>query len=310
MKKIKPYLKPRVFVAAIIWIVTCAVLYYIEYKLYAGAIYTGVGFLILYAPMSFLFWALFWRNIDKEEKNQAPATVIIAVLLCVAIIVILIVGENFFLNFLCWEMMALASVSVIVTIIEKRQQKKLISRYYSNSISVVYSAFLLAALLYLLIMRPTAVDGARQALINAGYVDLTFIGRISDEAWNGYHASADIPARENRLGAYVFSYEPEGRERRVFVDVESGEFIMEIDMEEYYNSRTTPQPGDNPIPTSSAPNLELYPQEEPDSGATENPAASSADLELFSTGSPALSSDETPVTTANPKASSPNLEIE
>lgn len=245
MEKIREYLTPRLYCAAGIYLAALAVIYVIQFWLYAGAVATVFYYVLIYPPLFLLAYFGIGKN-RKKRNDRAEARargfgIGAAIMLAgCAMVTYNLISSGNHQRLASWQIIAIVVALAIVALMEKKlierdiEEKSRadiagtgetgekgkdvdISHYPTrvNYVIIVFSLLLLVTLSFLLITRPTTVNDARRVLDRNGRFDMTFERHDPPEA-------ESLPDGAGPLGAYCFS---EVGGRSVWVDVKSGRIL-------------------------------------------------------------------------------------
>jgi len=124
----------------------------------------------------------------------------------------------------------------IVDTIEKKYHGKPRDRISANAMSVSCIMLLLTTLLYLQLAGFYTVSDSKKMLVDKGFEDPLYVTHYREMYWVDVYdidniSRRDYKDKDDRLGAYYFEATKDGKKYRIFVDVESGELIRQVEFE-------------------------------------------------------------------------------
>jgi len=244
VEKIKSLINPGVIIAFLIYVFTVVVLYFVEYRLFGGAVTT---FIIVYAIVLPILGLL--HKVKKPRKIEWSKLVRIVELIvicvtffnCVLICAFIFMIPASEMNLNQLHLLAIAVAFIITTVMEKQKNGKfkLINPFRSGIVSIVYSMILLSTLVFLLFFSPTTVYNSKQMLNDHGFQESHYVsnqkgGYVITHSYIQTGRESEVSDKElyDRYGAYLFKGLKDGREYGIFVGVSSGELIAKFDLEE------------------------------------------------------------------------------
>ena len=248
MEKIKKHLTPNVLAAIILFLVTSAALYIIEYVLYARAVATVFFYVSIYPPLFILLYIIFGNRTPRvfgprrsQEHTEALTKLRVyimyaALAVCTVLIYYYVLAKNIH-RLPSWQILALVTGVVIIAAMQRLRADISGIRLVAYALSIIYSLLLIVTVLFLLITGPTTVAGAKKVLADNG--------QQSQYPYFYCHCLPDsatylLPDGTGRLGAYLFSdvppdpsggraeYTTDAVKNGVYVDVESGDIIGHV----------------------------------------------------------------------------------
>lgn len=205
-----------------------AVLYWLEYRVYGGAIRFHVA---LYGPICLL--NLFFQRLIKPREPQLDhqaQTAIVAVLCGILALAIWLNRAPYaVLTYHTLALLAALAVSLIISRNQYRRTGKLRSdrRFGENlGIAVLLTA---VSLLYVACVKPVTVAQAEEAIRLQGDRIVELYGHLSPGLAHSLTGTQPLQEEGDRRGldVYWFVVERDGALRDVFIDLMDGEIIAE-----------------------------------------------------------------------------------
>ena len=222
MERVKKRLNPRVVRAVLIFIITCAALYIVEYVIYARAVATVFIYATVYPPIFVLMYYIFGKRRQKKEQpeefTKARINVAYMVLACFYVFYILYMLTGNTMRLSGWQILAVFTAFVIIALLHKNRGQNFDINFSADAASIVYSMILIVTAIFLIVTRPLTVAGAKKILEESGRRNVSFVTHYPPE-----EELTDAGARS--FGVYSFVYESGGAS--VYVDVASGSITEE-----------------------------------------------------------------------------------
>ena len=216
MQRLKSYLTPCTVIAVFIYILTCAVLFAVEYIMYRRAIETVFSYALITPPLAVLVYALF--GVREPSQTHKKSTGMLALASGGVVAAYFIFNTDHFLRLTSWQIIAVLFVVGIVFILERWRNIKPAAKLAAVAVILVYSALLASTVLFLGITRPVTVDAAKQALNDSGYQTTSFVTHCPAGSDSDF-----LTGKPGYLGAYSFFNVTNSK--NIYVDVASGEII-------------------------------------------------------------------------------------
>ena len=216
MRRLKSYLTPCAMTAIVIYILTCAALFAVEYIIYRGAIGTVFSYALVTPPLAVLVYSLF--GVREPSQNHKKSTGMLALASGGVVAAYFIFNTDHLLRLTSWQMLAALFAVGIVYILERLLGIKPIARLAAVAVILVYSALLASTALFLGITRPVTADTAKQILMDSGYQNPSFVTHCPAGPDSDF-----LTDKPEYLGAYSFFNVTDSR--NVYVDVATGEII-------------------------------------------------------------------------------------
>jgi len=211
---------PRANIAIVLYIITSAALYAIEFKMYSRAIETVFTYVVVYPPLFLIGYLVFGkrpmkRKDRKELRAKAMGMVGAIVLVGCALVVYNYLSGEKYRSLIDWQILAIVAAVAVVGLLESKRDEIVRKVLKVDYISIIFGALLLATVMFLLITRPYTVAGAEKMLAGYGRQDAVFEEH--------YPQGSQLPqGTDGPLGAYLF-VGADGD--RFLVDVASGELL-------------------------------------------------------------------------------------
>jgi len=216
-------LNSHIYAAFILYVVTSAALYVIEYKMFAGAIETIFMFVSVYPPLFLIGYLIFGKRPLKRDRKELRAKAMGMVGTMVLVVCGLVVYNYFsgddYRHLANWQILAIVIIIAVIGLLESKKIAVAIRILRVDYISMLFTAILLATVVFLLATGPYSVAGAESVLAGAGRQDAVFEGHYPQ-------GSEFLEETGGPLGAYLF-VGADGE--RVLVDVASGELLVASD---------------------------------------------------------------------------------
>ena len=247
MERLKENLKPRNFISAAIYLVTCAVLYIVEYRVYAGALQTVFVFALVYPPV-FVLLALIRGKSERKEPGKISRTLGYVVAGLVLVGAVFFVFRSLFPYYsqrlFGWQLLSLIPSAVALMIIEITQHGKLGAKYGAYGVGIIYSILLACTVVFTLVAGPSTVTDGKDTLLENGYDNPSFVTHFSDRFSMAFLATGEYPesitsSLGNGPGVYLFTGRRDDKDFAVFIDTGSGIVLEQLDLQEYGLLRNT-----------------------------------------------------------------------
>ena len=221
MEKLKGYFSNiHISLAAALYIVTCVVLYIIEFVLYDRAVITVFWYVLVYPPL-FLIGHLIYRNRKAKRDRKEIRARMMGLFGTIVLVVCVVVGYNFisgseYRDLSTWQILGIVMTVAAFGLLESKRddmEKKVLRVDY---ISITFATLLVFTAAFLLITAPRTIGGAERLLAAQGRSDAVFAEHHKPE-------SESLPESAGPIGAYLFKT-ASGAD--IWVDVASGD-IME-----------------------------------------------------------------------------------
>ena len=210
----------HIYAAFILYVVTSAALYVIEYKMFAGAIETIFMFVSVYPPLFLIGYLIFGKRPLKRDRKELRAKAMgmvgtMALVVCGLVLYNYLSGDDY--RYLVnWQILAIVIVIAVIGLLES---KKFITAHRIlrvDYISMIFASLLLTTVIFLLATGPFSVAGAENVLAGVGRQDAVFEEHYPQ-------GSEALQEAGGPLGAYLF-IGADGE--RFLVDVASGECLV------------------------------------------------------------------------------------
>ena len=241
MEKLIRQVNPRHVIAFIIYAVTCAWLYAIESRLYAGALKTVFFYALVYPPLFLLSHKAFDKRFVKKERSKTRKAVnnAVAFIVYAGIMVagwFLMYKDSYTQRLAFWQLVSVFPAFCLILFFEEQRYGNAKTGLRASAVSITYSLIFLATALFLLITKPASVNGARGILLDQGYENPAYVSYYPTADIIGLFITGDPPTgwppdSEDKLGVYLFSGNQDGRDYGVFIDVDSGGTVTRLDLE-------------------------------------------------------------------------------
>ena len=212
-------------IAGGIYIATCVLLYFIQYRLYGGAVETRLLGFVLAPLLGVAFWLA--RDEDKLGTTRGNARWAKLGVALQILLVLIAIGANLYLiGANPYQIISYFYLSMLVAVIaiEVYRHTKGIKRVKASQIlALAYAAVICCALLYLAIAAPCTVSGAQKQLMAAGYEEIEYKGNYAAQLPAVMMETGQIPSEP--LGVYLLRAYKDGQIQGVFVGVVSGEIV-------------------------------------------------------------------------------------
>ena len=221
-ERLKSFLTPRVFIAIFLWAVTCAALYFVEFRMYDRAVKTAFIYALIIPPVQALGWLSSGERKKKEvserrKKIWFAVWIIVLTGLAATMWLLLIRSPSLWLTGL--QSLAVIIANLPFAILERRRGES--AKYTASSASCTFAAILLATGMYLLIAAPATIAGAERTLCDEGYQVNKYAGYMPPNTNKMY--GNIFPGDWNvEMGAFSFNVELGGEGYRIYVDVKNG----------------------------------------------------------------------------------------
>ena len=144
--------------AGLIFIITCAALYVIEYVLYDQTVTTVFIYAAIYPPLIVMLYYAFGRRRAKREYapeiKKAQAAIAYALLAVCTVFTYYYVLVNNAGRLASWQILAIVNAIVIIAVLHKQRRVNIDVNFKADAVSIIYSMILLVTVLFLLIARP------------------------------------------------------------------------------------------------------------------------------------------------------------
>ena len=247
MERLKENLKLRYFISAAIYLVTCAVIYVVEYRVYAGALQTVFVFALVYPPV-FVLFALIRGKSERKEPGKVSRTIgyVVAglVLVCAAFFAVRFLFPNYSQRLFGWQILSLIPSAVVLLIMEIMQHGRPGAKYGAYAVSIVYSTLLVCTVVFVLVAGPSTVANGKDTLLKNGYDNPSFVTHFSDRFALAFVTTGELPeaitsSSSNDPGVYLFTGKRDDKDFAVFIDTGSGRVLEQLDLQEYDLLRNT-----------------------------------------------------------------------
>lgn len=229
MKKTITFLKSKInfITACMLYIITCIFLYYVQYKLYGGAVDTGLVYVVALPPIYFILWFINSENEGKSEKENVKWKKILNIVLILALFgfALYIIYNNPY-ELRAYEIISLLAVGVLIDLVKKIKPEIDIKKIIPNFVSAAFGVVIITTVLYITILNPCTLQKAEEMLKKSNYENILFtcncnilifsaVNGIDSDRFNG---------DEEALGLYLFKAERDNKQYGVIVSIVNGTY--------------------------------------------------------------------------------------
>lgn len=227
-----PWVKSKVsiVVAFGIYVITCLFLYYVGYKLFGGAVDTGLVYAVSTPPLTLLFWFLRDEKADNLRKGTRWDKI-------AGIVnwVIIIGGAGFFAYLLyhnpyelrAFQIFALVLIAGLLALVKRLKPNTSFQSCSPQVVSIAYTAIFIATVMYVALLSPCTLPTAQKVLENHNYSNISYVGDFNNKLTLVLaHGNTEKVSQEpEHLGVYLFRAEKDNERHFVFVSVVSGDIV-------------------------------------------------------------------------------------
>jgi hypothetical protein len=235
MTNLKNFFKKHTFVLTVFagWITTVYILYFIKYKMYAGAIDVLLLSVVIFPPLIALT-DLLSEPAENKEKNKNKLQIIfnlIGIVTAICFVVWALLKSPYRVGI--YDILAIALLMVILSWFPKFGKKlKNKSNQKERSVFVIsiYAILIVVPIIFNAVTRTTTVKRAETILKNNGYTDIIYAGLIDNKRALSIVFKDKITLKDNKrddLGFYLFKASKYNKEYGAAINILGGEISGE-----------------------------------------------------------------------------------
>lgn len=234
MEKVITFIKSKIniIIACGMYVITCLVLYYVEYKMYGSTVDTGLVYVAGIPVLYLLIWFMRDKDVDNSKRKKTywykVSNIFINILIVVCIVAF---GYSLYLNIydlLAYQFFAIMLLLGILYLSKKYRQYLKQTKKTSKIVSMAFDSILIATVLFVVVLSPCTVNKAAEILQCNGYTNVSYATDIQNkEILNIMKGNTILELQKNddKLGFYLFRAMKDEESYGVLVSVTNGRIV-------------------------------------------------------------------------------------
>ncbi len=214
--------KKYTIIAVVLYILTCAILFYAQFKLYKGIVNFMAVYCVIFPPIV-LIGTIFKEN-EVRKENKLLSNIVVVVCLFLAIFVL----KNDKYYFAAYYVLFLCIIfGVSEFLIKNKNDFSYI--YTAKSVCWIFGCAIFTFLFFVTAVCPVNVVTAKNKLIKHGYSEINFLYSVSDDIVINI-TSEKLGNDIQKPGFYVFKAKNNDKYYGIIFEVSNSEYsVVESD---------------------------------------------------------------------------------